>query len=344
MRYRTHQVKTQKTQRFVVNLFSNLNGFKVLNDIDLLSTNSLPSILKLSRLSIATYFNNQGVLSDAAADTARFDYGYDGTNWVNQGLLVEKQSTNHARRANTNNIGIYFGGRSHISDLSSTKLKYGVKITAANTLPDQFGELRQSLGYSQNKISISAFMESDANTPNFYLIRRANSYAIFNKNFEYSRVDASGQMLNAVKKKYGGSTGRIGITFGDTLSATQGTFFRFMMRNEDAFGNDGGNLTNKYMQIFSPQLEVNPYITSFIPTESSAVTRAADNLQLNVSSYTGSVKLTYKRQDTDVIETKWVDYTDVTNPVLSNQFNVGVWLHKVVVYNRILTAKEKANA
>lgn len=347
MRYRTHQVKTQKTQRFVVNLFSNLNRFKVLNDIDLLSINSLPSILKLSRLSIATYFNNQGVLSDAAADTARFDYGYDGTNWVNQGLLVEKQSTNSARYGSYVQAG---GAGTGTGSTSRTKVTEGVADIAGSTsaltvtsivnTADNFMSYGGTELFSGNPpITYSVFVNK-ASINKYFFLRRiqppnntpsVNTYTsnlvmIDNDNLgsrvrnlkEWSRLSYPFQMSSALYA-------RLNVSSAATLSSI--------------------STSEASATVCYPQRENSAYVTSLIKNfNSDGVTRSPDNLQLNVTNYTGSIKLTYKRQDTEALETKWIDYTGVTNPILSNQFNVGVWLRRVVVYNRILTAEEKANA
>lgn len=322
MRYRTHQVKTQKTQRFVINLFSNLNGFRVLNDIDLRSINSLPSILKLSRLSEATYFNNQGVLSDSAVDKARFDYKYDGTKWVNQGLLVEKQSTNHIfRSSNWSNVNpptasnnlTYTAEGYAVMDNTTKEVHFRFYVNAPQSFNRYVTYLTKTINGSKPALGIGAHDQLDANI-----------------------VDGQGgEYSNAATSAFPVTEGFFKTTAKKTLSK--------------ADGGSGGlikYLGNKKstIYVYFAQEESLLYPTSLIKTRGEPVTRSPDNLQLSLSNYTGSIKLTYKRQDTGITETKWIDYTGVTNPILSNQFNVGVWLHRVVVYNRILTAEEKANA
>lgn len=47
-----------------------------------------------SRASTGTYFDSNGVLQTAAVDEARNHYKFDGTNWIDAGLLVEGSATN----------------------------------------------------------------------------------------------------------------------------------------------------------------------------------------------------------------------------------------------------------
>lgn len=55
---------------------------------------SLPSGAVIARSSGGTYFDSSGVLSLAGNDVARFDYAYNGSSWVIDGLLVEPMRTN----------------------------------------------------------------------------------------------------------------------------------------------------------------------------------------------------------------------------------------------------------
>jgi len=51
----------------------------------------------VSRASTATYFDSSGVLQTAAINTARTNYTYNGSSWVNSGTLLEPAATNKIR-------------------------------------------------------------------------------------------------------------------------------------------------------------------------------------------------------------------------------------------------------
>lgn len=346
MRYRTHQVKTQKTQRFVVNMFSNLKGFKILNDINLQSITALPSVLTLTRLSNGSYLNNSGSLVSASNDIARFDHGFDGSTWKNQGLLVEKQKTNFIPRQYTFENMSSAQATTTVLTESMGELQWK-RIVGGRIDNDLDRVLENSGGMVANTgpdLFISAILRkgtSGRGSLGFALADAANNtiYPKLRLGFESEDVLAGSGLYaaTAFNKKYlGADIWKYGVKIDmntNTSLASMRPWVGPYMR-----------AANQYIDALVWQSEVG-YPSSFIFSSSfGTITRAPDNLQLNLSKYTGSVKLVYKRQDTEAVETKWVDYTDVTNPVLSNQFDVGVWLRKVVVYNRILTAKEKANA
>lgn len=310
---------------------------------DFVASPVLPSFLTLSRLSAATYFNNQGVLSDAAADTARFDYGYDGTNWVNQGLLVEKQSTNYfydsispanrpVQNSNTSktsifnplsglNTGVRLGRTSGASfALIRTDRSPITTVSLSWTIYFNFGA--HSLHARDDTLKTNSDTNvgySTLRTPTYFSYAQGSGG--FNiKEFKY-------QDLSNYKKSQ--------VTIDNFKSVNGGTQY---------VGCDQGTtISSNLIDIFAVQYEVSTYPTSIIVTAGAAVTRTPDNLQLNVTNYTGSIKLTYKRQDTEAVESTWLDLTNAINPIISNNLAVGIWLQNIAVYNRILTAQEKSN-
>jgi hypothetical protein len=62
--------------------------------IDWTTTSSIPSQLSFSRTGGATYSDNTGTIQTAASGVARFDNLYNGTAWIQAGLLIEEQRTN----------------------------------------------------------------------------------------------------------------------------------------------------------------------------------------------------------------------------------------------------------
>jgi hypothetical protein len=59
------------------------------------STSYIPPDTRfISRSSVATYYDETGILRKAPANSPRYGYKYDGRNWVETGLILEKASTN----------------------------------------------------------------------------------------------------------------------------------------------------------------------------------------------------------------------------------------------------------
>ena len=59
------------------------------------ATSYIPSDTRFtSRSSVATYYDETGILRTAPANGARYGYKYDGRKWVETGLILEQESTN----------------------------------------------------------------------------------------------------------------------------------------------------------------------------------------------------------------------------------------------------------
>lgn len=104
---------------------------------DFTSLTALPENYTLTRNSIATYFNSSGVLTTAAVDEARFNYSWDGSNWVNEGLYVEKESTNIISNSydfsNYGSVSATVKSRNDIKNIFNSTPSYEVSRTNYET-------------------------------------------------------------------------------------------------------------------------------------------------------------------------------------------------------------------
>ena len=298
----------------------------IINQQNFVSSPSLPSWLTLTRLSSATYLNSSGNMVEVAADTARFDNAYNGTAWVNQGLLLEKAATNLV----------------------------GNSDYAQNPVP---WILSSGAGFTTTRKTNGTLLLESIDSTSRVVFQNPSSYRILNQSALTYTTSLYANSNESIIYNYfilntGGGSGQIG-SFNNTLSANKDksaleTRYNIVFTRSNALSNGdlllGRNASNVWMNVGYPQVELGSYPTSWIRTSTAAVTRAQDNLQLNVTNYTGSIKLTYKRQDTGATESAWIDLTNATNPILTNSLSVGIWLQNIAVYNRTLTAQEKANA
>lgn len=319
----------------------------IINQQNFVSSPSLPSWLTLSRLSNGSYFNNAGLLVNAANDVARFDYSYNGSRWANQGLLLEKQKTNFIPRQYT------FENMSSAGPATTTVLTETLgdlawrRIVGSRVDNDLDRVLENSGGLVANTgtdLYISAVLRkgtSGRGSLGFALADASNNtiYPKLRVGFESDDVLSGSGIYAAVataKKFLGANIWRYGIKIDMSTNPSNVSMRPWVGPYIAA--------ANQYIDALVWQSEVG-YPSSFIYSSSfGTITRAQDNLQLNVSNYTGSIKLTYKRQDNDATESAWIDLTNATNPILTNSLSVGIWLQNIAVYNRILTAQEKANA
>lgn len=311
----------------------------ILNQQSFVSNPNIPSWLTLSRLSAATRFDSTGALVDVAADTARFDYAYNGSSWIGQGLLLEKQSTNQTRySASLDNFTTFNATRATADIFSNIQ---GYSVTSSTSSATSRVSLSGTVGAWQSVFALSGIVKKG--TSNKAMIVGAQGavthYATADLNTKVISPNFSADVSAYVKgsaKDLSGDRFRIMAVFN---AANEG------QSTSTIVGFGSGSAVNGDTAIgYGLQIEQSEYPSSFIKTTASAATRSQDNLQLNTSNYTGSIKLTYKRQDTEILESSWIDLTSVTNPILTNSVAVGIWLQNIAVYNRILTAQEKASA
>ena len=233
------------------------------------ATSYMPSIETFtSRASIATYFNSSGVLSTAAINTARTSYAYDSARnrWISQGLILETTSTNLHPKSSAANI----------FDASGSEVTMGQADIAGTSLAVKHdGTIRTISGYvicsglTANSIyTYSAYIKNiNATSVGFYVDGGATATTI-TPLFSTSGTSVIGTpttdsvIKSASIQNCGNGWYRISIT---VLT--------------DA---DGGNFNPRFQTIGGsayycfPQLESGNQATSYIPTTTARVTRAAD--------------------------------------------------------------------
>lgn len=263
---------------------------------------------------------------EVAADTARFDSAFNGTAWANQGLLLEKAATNLV----------------------------GNSDYAQNPVP---WALSSGTGFTVTRKTNGTLLIEPIDSTSRSAFQNPSAYRILNQSIDRYVAAVYVNSNDVFNYNYFTTSGGTGSGFmGDfnitpitdkSKNALETRAYKSIMRTSTLTNGDlllGRNAAGAWLNIGYPQVELGSYPTSWIRTSTAAVTRAQDNLQLNLSNYTGSIKLTYKRQDNDATESAWIDLTNATNPILTNSVAVGIWLQNIAVYNRTLTAQEKANA
>lgn len=263
-------------------------------DLNFAATKTLDSKITFTRASSGTYFDSNGVMQLASANTPRFDH-----NPVTQeslGLLIEEQRTNVLRNNTMQGAVIGNPGTLPTNWLVGTENGLSTSIIGLG--------VEKGIDYVDIRIT---------GTPS------STAYTLF---FERTNIQAAlnGQTWSAFfwTKIIGGSTTNLTIrnviTFRSAAStAVQSSLSSFSISNDitrvtntatasnasTAFVHSGIWLTTTVglavditIRIGSPQLELGAFATSVIPTTGTAATRAAD-----VAVMTGTNFSSWYRQD-----------------------------------------------
>ncbi|MBS1969660.1 MAG: hypothetical protein JSU04_05110 [Bdellovibrionales bacterium] len=231
-------------------------------DWDFTTLTSLPSQLTFARSSTATYFNSSGVMQTAASNAPRFDY--DMTTHAAKGLLMEAAATNLIA-GSTNLSGTYWddGGTGPTVSLDTVIAPDGTS--------------------SADRVTASG-------DDYFYPIPIPSTTISVNYTFSFYAKSPSPGTLTVVMQEVGGSYGYYAqSTFNITsswqrFSITAAKNTTNPMRPVIAmYTSSFGNTT--IVDYWGMQMELGSYPTSFIPTTTGAVTRAADSATFNTMSW-----------------------------------------------------------
>lgn len=228
-------------------------------------------LVTFSRASTATYFDRTGTLVQSAVDTPRF--GFDPLTFQAKGLLIEEQRTNLA--INSEAMGPSAG--TNVS--SDVNMAPSGAITAELVAEDATSGEHYSKDITVavavgDSYTWSAFIKDSpsANRSLFLRFATATTAAVYFDPRAKSLTNLSGQDSSGFVELPGGWF-RVWMTA--TMSTTGNLVARLQLR--DAGGGytyTGDGASGLYL--WGAQLEKGSFPTSYIPTNATAVTRAAD--------------------------------------------------------------------
>ena len=244
---------------------------------------TLPGNISFTRASTATRFDSAGVLQTTASGTARVDsHVYDGTNWINRGLLIEEARTNLFLRSEEFSNVAWAKTRSTVT---------GDATVAPNGTTTADKLVEDNTAANNHYITIYISVVSGV----------SYTFSSFAKKADYDRINfqiSTTRFPATVKGTFNLVTGVIDETTGspDASSITDvgGGWFRcsltatadstgsnpfFIVLDEGTGGAedttiDGDGTSGTF--IWGAQLEAEAFPTSYIKTTTAAVTRAAD--------------------------------------------------------------------
>ena len=257
-----------------------------------LVTKNFSDIITFTRASTATYFNSSGVLTSAAVDQPRFDY--NPSTLAAPGLLIEEARTNSIR--NNTMQGAVAGTPGTLptnwavvntSGLSTSVIGFGVEagvsyldVNVSGTTTNTTYTLSPELG------GTIAASNGQTWTASLFLRVVGGSTA----NIAFTELGWSEQ--NSVPSFLAFNVGVISIPTSGSLATnrvvrtgTNGQATTAFIRPALNLGLTSiGVAIDITLRIGLPQLELGSFVTSTIPTTTTALTRSADVASVNTLS------------------------------------------------------------
>lgn len=209
---------------------------------------TLPAGLTFTRSSIATRVNAAGNIETVAADQPRFDH--DPITLQARGILIEESRTNLL-----SNSGFTLGsdGATPTNWISRGQVS-GVRVT-------------ESTAVGANYVRITSNGGTTASTDDFrQAINTLTANAQYTVSFYARRVSGSGNTICAF----------VGATFSQLLTTSWVRYSFQATATGTAHNLFFGGQAGAVYDVANVQLEAGSFATSYIPTTSSSVTRAAD--------------------------------------------------------------------
>ena len=248
--------------------------------LDFAGTGTLDPRVTFTRSKTGTYYNSSGVLTTAAIDAPRFDY--NPSTLAPLGLLIEQSSTN---------LELYSGA---IGGTGWTNIRLSANLTA-NIAPDgtQTASLLTEDTSTNSHLVYNATALNVTNATSYTVTRYAKQAGRTWLNIvpSFSAGSAYFDLANVTLGTVTGGTATITsvgngwckCTFTVTSNTTTGYIFTQLASANGTNTYTGNGYSGIY--IWGAQSEALAFPTSYIPTTSAQVTRAADNASMTGTNF-----------------------------------------------------------
>ncbi|SDK40756.1 Putative Ig domain-containing protein [Pseudomonas delhiensis] len=247
----------------------------------------LPGIMSLTRPSIGTYFDPTAVLQVAANDQPRFDY--DPVTLTLRGLLIEEQRTNLFLQSTNLTSASWVKGQFTVASGQPSVFGDNSAFSLAPTSNGIQPQFYQSVGISGTVQTISWIVKSDGATAAYIQLQGATTInsgcrVLVNlANGVLSAISYFGSGFNnAVATAIPLGNGRWLVSL--TATTITGENIRGLIGPSTSSSSVTTVNTTDGLIVECPQFEAGAFPTSYIPTTSSQVTRAADVATITVPS------------------------------------------------------------
>ena len=246
-------------------------------DVDLVGSKTVSPLMGFSRASTATYYDANGVLRTAGVNEPRFNH--DPVTGELKGLLIEDSRTNLLTYSE------------QFDNAAWRKLNDGKILANQSIAPD--GTTTADLFYP-NTTGLQRFIAHDIQ----YSWIGTYSYSFYAKQAGFRHIGMFNPIGNGIGVNFDLATGVVTNYMSGTVTATMipvaNGFYRCVYSStggytaiylSDTIGSYTATANGTAgVYIWGAQLEAGSTATSYIPTTSTPVTRAADTLTINKSS------------------------------------------------------------
>lgn len=247
-------------------------------------------VFSFARTGTATYFDSSGVLQEAATGVARENHHtFNGTSWVNKGLLLESEARTNMLERSEDFTAVYWTKLNSVVALDET----GPDDTAnsATTLTDNSATgtglvgVRRDIVISTSTVyTFSCFAKADQ--LNFLALRLTkwttpvdDTTAYFDlQNGTIASTDA-GFDLGSTITAHGNGWYRCSVTFTTDGTDNQGRLWIHAASADESTSEDLDGTSS--IQIFGAQFEEGYHASSYIPTDGATATRNAETLTIS---------------------------------------------------------------
>jgi hypothetical protein len=250
-------------------------------------TSFIPSDLRfVSRGSAATYFDKDGFFHEALANTPRYNYEYDGRNWIDAGLLLEPAATNL-----TVNFWNFVNGTTRWSTNQRAETERAPTIQAPDGSYDTVKLVindnsttagksiyRNSAGTAGGQRCVSVYAKA-AEHDRIYMYFDGTTPTGGGVYYDLSNGTISGGPIQSYDA-YGiddVGNGWYRCWFSGTVTGSQAQYYWHIDLTDPGTNNNAFNGTiGEGVYLYAPQMEYSGVPTSYIYTQGSSVSRGAD--------------------------------------------------------------------
>ena len=253
--------------------------------LDFAGTGTLDPRVTFTRSTTGTYYNSSGVLTTAAINEARFDY--NPSTLAPLGLLIEQSSTNTVLYSE-DYTNIYWTKNNTTITPNATTAPNGTTTASLFTAPfasTPLSSLTNNGAIAAGTYTMSVYYKNDAASfLNLFCSDAVSNYSAAWVNLSTNTVAVanggtfSGASATVTASAYGFN--RVTLTFTKPVTAQSSVVIGNLVASSGSFTKLAGSI-----YLWGAQIEALAFPTSYIPTTSAQVTRAADTPPLPIDTW-----------------------------------------------------------